>query len=255
MTASTKFNELRDQIAASCRIIGLLEMSNPTQGHVSARVPGEERCLIRARGPGETGLRYTTRDDVIAVDFDGKMLDGGKELAVPIEVFIHTGMYRARPAVNSVIHIHPATAVLFTICDLPLLPIFGSFSPTALDLAAEEKISRYDRSILIRDTSLGEELARTMGETSVCLMRGHGITSVGRDVPEATILAVHLGELADMNYRARLLGTPRPISEEDQEIFRAMRQAAASRQASDRPSAGVYSLWRYFLRRLEETGL
>lgn len=245
--ATAKLDELRDQVASACRIIGMLEMSNPTQGHVSARVPGEERCLIRARGPGETGLRYTTSSDVILVDFDGRLLEGAEGLAVPVEVFIHTALYRARPAVRSVIHIHPATAVLFTICDLPLLPIFGSFSPAALELASENKISRYDSSILIRSAALGGELARTMGATSVCLMRGHGITAVGRDVPEATITAVHLGELAEMNYRARLLGTPRPISEADLASFAEMR-----RGSSDRPGPAVYSLWRYYLRRLEE---
>jgi len=69
---TARLDDLRDLIASACRIIGLLEMSNPTQGHVSARVPGEDRCLIRARGPNETGLRYTTRDDVILVDFDGR---------------------------------------------------------------------------------------------------------------------------------------------------------------------------------------
>ena len=249
-TATAKLDELRDQIATSCRIIGMLEMSNPTQGHVSARVPGENRCLIRARGPAETGLRYTTRDEVILVDFEGRLLQGGEGLAVPVEVFIHTALYRARPGVSSVIHIHPATAVLFTICDLPLLPLFGAFSPSALALATAGNISRYDRSILIHDEALGDELALTMGETSVCLMRGHGITSVGRDVPEATITAIHLGELADMNYRARLLGTPRTISEEDQAFFQKMGQS--SRAAPDRPGPGVYSLWRYYRRRLEE---
>jgi L-fuculose-phosphate aldolase len=142
--------------------------------------------------------------------------------------------------------------VLFTICDLPLLPVFGSFSPPALELATA-KISSYDRSILIRDARLGSELAHTMGDTSVCLMRGHGITSVGRDVPEATVTAIHLGELAEMNYRARLLGTPRPISDEDQAFFEKMRQAVRERGDSGRPGAGVYSLWRYYLQRLEET--
>lgn len=251
MSVSATLETLRGRIATACRIIGMLEMSNPTQGHVSARVPGEARCLIRARGPQETGLRYTAPEDVIMVDFDGRMVEGPEGLAVPIEVFIHTAVYRARPDVQSVIHIHPATAVLLTICDQRLLPVIGSYSPSALRLAVEG-ISHYDRSILIRDAALGDELARTMGETSICLMRGHGITSVGRDVPEATITAIHLGELADMNYRARLLGEPRPISDADIATFRPIWDA---QRGSDRPSAGIYSLWRFWTRRLEEAGL
>ena len=250
MASKKALDELRDLVAISCRIIGLLELSNPTQGHVSARVPGEQRCLIRARGPNEIGLRYTAKDDVVMVDFDGQLIDGREGLAVPIEVFIHTSVYRARPEVQSVIHIHPATAVLFTICDLPLLPIVGSFSPPALELAVQN-ISHYDRSILIRDPALGEELVKSMGDTSICLMRSHGITSAGRDVPEATTNAIHLNELADMNYRARLLGTPRPISDDDIASFAEL--FARSRQSG--PSAGVYSLWRFYQQRLKDNRL
>ncbi len=253
-TTAATLDELRDQIATSCRIIGMLELSNPTQGHVSARVPGEARCLIRARGPAETGLRYTAPEEVMLVDFDGKLIEGGEGLAVPIEVFIHTALYRARPDIHSVIHIHPATVVLFTICETPLLPVIGSFSPSALELVQENRISRYDRSILIRDAALGSDLAHAMGGTSVCLMRGHGITSVGRDVPEATVNAIHLNELADINYRARLMGTPRPISDEDLAFFAELRSRGRAR-GGDGPGAGVYSLWRYYVRRLEELGL
>jgi len=253
---TSKLEELRDQVATACRIIGMLELSSPTQGHVSLRLPGEERCFIRARGPGETGLRYTSRDDVILVDFEGRLIEGGEGLSVPVEVFIHTALYRARPDVNSVIHIHPATVVLFTICDTPLLPVIGAFSPSALELAAENRISRYDRSILIRDAALGGELAQAMGpSSSVCLMRGHGITSVGRDVPEATINAVHLNELADINYRARLIGTPRPISDADLATFAAMRERGRGGAGAGRPGPQVTSLWRYYVRRLEELGL
>lgn len=251
MSETKSLDELRELVATSCRIIGLLELSNPTQGHVSARIPGEERCLIRARGPEEIGLRYTSPDDVIIVDFDGQLVEGREGLAVPLEVFIHTSVYRARPEVQSVIHIHPATAVLFTICDVPLLPIFGSFSPPALELAVD-KISHYDRSILIRDPALGAELVSAMGDTSICLMRGHGITSVGRDVQESTITAIHLKELAEMNYQARLLGTPRPISDDDIATFRPMWER--SRQ-SGTPAAGIYSSWRFFVQRLKDAGL
>jgi L-fuculose-phosphate aldolase len=91
-----------------------------------------------------------------------------------------------------------------------------------------------------------------MGDTSICLMRGHGITSAGRDVQDSTITAIHLNELADINYRARLLGTPRPISDADIDTFRPMWEKT---RASGKPAAGVYSLWRFYARRLQELGL
>ena len=59
------------------------------------------------------------------------------------------------------------------------------------------------------------ELAQTIGDKDVCLMRGHGITSCGPSIEAAGLAAIQVNELAVMNYRANLLGTPRPISDED----------------------------------------
>ncbi len=40
----------------------------------------------------------------------------------PREVFLHTWMYKTVSKVSSVVHVHPPTVVLFTICNKPLLP-------------------------------------------------------------------------------------------------------------------------------------
>ena len=253
MSEQQNIASLCESVARSCRIIGMLELSNPTQGHVSVRVPGQEKVLIRARGPMEAGLLYTTPDEVITVDFDGKLIEGRPGLAVPQEVFIHTEMYRARPEINSVIHIHPDTVVLFTICDVPLLPILGSYNPSALDLIVNERISQYDRSILIRDSSLGRELAAAVGKSDVCMMRSHGITTVGRDVEEATVNAITLYDLAKMNFQSRQIGSPRPIREDDMAVFRKMLlKERPTPENPGKPSDMVYSLWRFYSRRLSE---
>jgi L-fuculose-phosphate aldolase len=50
-------------------------------------------------------------------------------------------------------------------------------------------------------------------------MRGHGITTCGATVEETTLTAIRLNELAEINYRAYLLGDPQPISDEDSRFF------------------------------------
>ena len=77
----------------------------------------------------------------------------------PSEIFIHTEIYRARPEVNAVLHMHPPTVVLFTIVGKPLLPIYGAYDPHSLGLVLEE-IPLFDRSVLINTRELGEELVR-----------------------------------------------------------------------------------------------
>ena len=171
-------SRLRELVAQSCRILGKLNLTKEPSGHVSARVAGEEKILIKARGPEESGLRFVTARDVITVDFAGKKIAGEEGLESPQEVFIHTWLYRTRPDVQCVVHVHPLTVVLFTICNKPLLPLFGAYDPSGLRLFVEG-LSAYSRSITVSTESLGEEFAQAMGEKPACLMRGHGITTAG----------------------------------------------------------------------------
>ena len=244
--------ELKNLVSQSCRIIGKEDMTREPAGHVSARIPGTDHIVIKGRGPGEAALRYTMPDDTMIVDMDGKKVDGRPDLNPPNEVHIHTWMYRTRPDVNCVIHVHPTNVVLFTICNRELLPLVGAYDPFSLQLVLDG-IPRYPRSILISNDELGKDLAETVGSKNVCLMRGHGITAVGATVQEATITAWRLNDLAEINYRAALLGNPEPISEEDMEVFRKQRRRASGRLASEGASA-VYqnSTWNYLTRWIEE---
>jgi L-fuculose-phosphate aldolase len=225
-------------------MLGKLNLTKEPSGHVSARVPGQEKILIKARGPAESGLRYVSADDIITVDFAGKKLEGAEGLESPQEVFIHTWLYRTRPDVQCVVHVHPSTVVLFTICNKPLLPIFGAYDPSSLRLLVQG-LSTYGRSITVSNEKLGREFAAAMGDKPACLMRGHGITTAGADVEEATVTAIKLNELAEMNYRAALLGNPQPIPPEEIDVM----VGAAGRKGK---SAHAVSTWRYYCRLLDE---
>lgn len=228
--------ERRARVALASRILGKLDLTKATSGHVSARVPGTDTFLIRARGPGETGVRFTRPEDVILVDREGRKLSGSDDLDPPQEVHIHGWLYRTRADVHSVIHVHPATVVLFTICRKPLLPIYGAYDPTSIRLLTQG-IPTYERSVTVSDDELGREFARVMGDKPACLMRGHGLTTAGAGVEEAAVTAIKVNELAEMNYRAALLGTPHVIP--DEEI------AVITRGKRKRGNA-VESSWRYY---------
>jgi ribulose-5-phosphate 4-epimerase/fuculose-1-phosphate aldolase len=212
-------DDLKERVAAACRVMGRLHLTREPAGHISARVPGTDHILIKARGESESGVRYTTSDDIITVDADGKALDASAGFVAPREVFIHTWMYKTRPDVNSVIHMHPSTVVAFTIVDRPLLPVYGAYDPASLSLWIKG-IPNYDRSVLISNDKLGEELAGAIGDSDVIMMRGHGITTCGDTVEAAGMNAILINELAEMNYKALLIGTPRAIPDEDLAEFK-----------------------------------
>ena len=234
--------DARDLVAQSCCVLGRLNLTKAATGHVSQLSTDGQRILIRGRGRDEVGVRFTTANQVIAVDRDGKQLDGAPGMAVPQEVYIHTWLYKMRPDIRSVIHIHPVKVVLFTICQKEIEPIYGAYDPGSLDLILDG-IPTYNRSITINDDELGKEFATIMGNKRVCLMRGHGITSVGASVEEATVSAIRLNEAAEMNYRANLLGIPLKISDEDMRVFRSKKK-----KKDDAPEPPhLNATWRYYV--------
>ena len=65
-------------------------------GHVSARIPGTNELLIRARGYDETGFMFTRPEDVIRADFDGKTTETREGVSLPQEFPIHGEIFKAR---------------------------------------------------------------------------------------------------------------------------------------------------------------
>jgi len=238
-------DDLKEEVAKSCRIIGRLGLTREPNGHVSARVPGTNHVVMKARGRMEAALSYVTADDLCIVDMDGKIVEAPEGMAVPQEVFIHTELYKARPDLNAAIHIHPASVVAFTIAGRPLLPIIGAYNPPGLRLITDG-LPLFDSSVLINSPERGRQLAALMQTARACLMRGHGITTAGATVEEATIVAIQLNELAELQFKAEVLGGAQPISDDDLSEFGG-RGGGAPRASEGEVLPRVHgSEWRYY---------
>jgi ribulose-5-phosphate 4-epimerase/fuculose-1-phosphate aldolase len=236
-------SEIIETIAKSCRIMGKLDMTHAALGHVSYRLPGSDTMLIKGKGPNEVGVRYTRPGDVIEVDFNADKVSGPDGLQPPSESYLHIWLYKKNPEVKSVIHIHPKPAVLLTICNKPVLPIYAAYGP-GIRLAIDG-VHTYQRSITIHDDKLGEEFATFMGDKKVALMRGHGVSVVGDGIEDATVRSIALNELVTMNYEAYLLGDPQPISDED--LAEMSKPLDPNRQrGSSGGEAGMRAAWRYY---------
>ncbi len=68
---------------------------------------------------------------------DGSLVEGGEGLVPPNESQIHLEILRARPDVQSVVHIHPIDVVALGAAGRRLLPLYGAFSPAGLKLATK----------------------------------------------------------------------------------------------------------------------
>ena len=242
MATQQEINELREKIAISCRIMGNRGVTRGSFGHVSARIPGSDNFLIKAKGPDEEALEFATARDIITIDSEVAVVEAPQGLQAPNETAMHLAVYRRRSEVQSVIHAHPDWVVLLSAVEKPLLPIYGAYDPPGMKMCADG-IPMYPRSVTIINDELGDDFMRTMGNSDVCMLRGHGITAAGRGVEDVTSRTLTLYELARMNYMAYAIGDPRPIPQQDLDEY-AERGTAGPRRATV-GSTGEPASWRY----------
>jgi ribulose-5-phosphate 4-epimerase/fuculose-1-phosphate aldolase len=214
-------------------------------GHVSLRL-GPDRMLIRCRGPEDEGLLFTLDRDVHPADLDGRG-DLPSGWTVPNELPIHGELLRARPEVDAVVHCHPPAVLVAGVEEIPLRPVFGAYHIPAARLALDG-VPVYPRAVLVRRPELGRELVEAMGSSTVCLMKGHGIVTVGSGphaVEQAVARALTLDVLARVSVeRARLGDRARDLTPED---------------IAELPDLGSsfndLNIWRHHLARLRLAGL
>jgi ribulose-5-phosphate 4-epimerase/fuculose-1-phosphate aldolase len=244
MSMDKGVDELKEQVAMSCRIIGMRGVTRGSFGHVSARIPGTDRILIKAKGPDQEALEFAEPKDIITLNLDGSTAEAPEGLEAPNESAMHLAVYRARPDVMSVIHSHPDWVVLLTAVDAPLLPIYGGYDPPGMRMA-DDGIPIYESAATIVDDELGREFQQVMGDNNACLLRGHGMTTAGRSVEDCTSRTLTVYELARMNYMAYAIGEPKSIPDADLAEY-ARRQSSGRGPNRNRASTtGQSSFWKY----------
>ena len=149
-------------------------------GHVSLLTDDPQRYLICPGAGRRKDLCRPT--DIIELGLDDEFRFG-----LPLELYMHAAMHRAKPHIRSLVHVHSPNLTALAAMDEPpgeLLMIHASFWP--------ERIPLWERPDLVRDHDSGRELVETMGDHAIALMRWHGAVIVGETLREAvfrTLLA------------------------------------------------------------------
>jgi ribulose-5-phosphate 4-epimerase/fuculose-1-phosphate aldolase len=205
-------------------------------GHCSARVPGTDRIVIKPKhSPRTRSPQQLGPEDMVVINLDGELVEGHEQ--PPAERFIHTEIYRARPDVGAVVHTHQSAATTLGVLGAPLKPVLH----VPATLTDGGRIASWPVARLVDDPGLGRELASALGDSALCHLRGHGIVSVADGIPRATVTAIALEQLAEVNLT--ILGTglaPHVIDGEDLAGLR-------------RGLAAVDGRWAYYLQLVEQS--
>ena len=193
-----KHKDLREEVAEVARQMISSGLVTGTSGNVSARTP-EGDVLITP-----SGLDYEIMQpkDVALVNVDGELLEGS--LKPSTETPMHTGIYRARPQVDAVVHTHSRYATTLACLGWEIPPVH--YMLTTLSGDGRLPLAPYT---IYGTEELAAYAAEALGESrNACLLQNHGTVTVGEGPEKAFSRTVVLEEMAEIYYRARLLGEP-----------------------------------------------
>jgi ribulose-5-phosphate 4-epimerase/fuculose-1-phosphate aldolase len=165
-------------------------------GHVSARSDKDPTHFLLSRSMAPA---LVTASDIMEYDANGEPVDAHGRNSY-VERYIHAAIYRARPDVKSVVHSHSLDLLPYTVTGVTLRPVYHMSAFLGLGAPIFDSHDGFgDTDMLIRDNKLGDALAKTLGQSGIALIRGHGFVAVA----ETTQLAVYRAYYTQMNARVQ----------------------------------------------------
>lgn len=171
-------------------------------GHISARHPEDAGLYLLSRSLSPGSVKA---NDIQHYTLDSEPLE--PRAASYLERFIHGGIYKARPKVNSVLHCHAPSLVAFSLTNAKLRPATHMSATMGAEAPLWDIRDKFgDTSLLVTCNDHANDLAHTLDSGSVVLMRGHGATIVGPDIPSVVLTAIYTIINANVVLQASRLG-------------------------------------------------
>lgn len=152
-----------------------------------------------------------TVDDIVAVDLDGRLVEGTAR--PPLEFHIHSEVYRARPDVHAVMHTHPQWSTFLTMTGVPYKPVYAQGVLLG-------DIPLLDSPLSVNTRPMGERMVAALGNGPAVLLKAHGVVVVGTSIVECFALAAYVEENAYRQYMAMQIGEPYVFSADEQRACR-----------------------------------
>ena len=159
---SEALKQAKQEVLKGCRLTCAKNFTVGTAGNISARVLGEDRFVIT---PTSMDYNRLTEEDLVVIDMDGHVVEG--KWKPSIEHNLHRYIFKNRPDVNAVVHVHSTYATAYA-------SIEGIEEMLALDIEAANYLGG-DLKIAAFAPPGSDELAEAvrdqLGELAGVLMR------------------------------------------------------------------------------------
>jgi L-ribulose-5-phosphate 4-epimerase len=177
-----------------------------TSGNVSVRDPRTGYVVIKPSGVKFEDLKP---EQMVVVNLDGDTIEG--ELKASSDTASHLFIYRHMPEVNGVVHTHSNYATAFAALGKPIPPVLTAIGD---EFGGPIPCGGF---ALIGGEEIGKVVVESIGHSPACLLKNHGVFTVGPTGEKALKAAVMVEDVAKTVWIALQIGTPDAISPEDVE--------------------------------------
>jgi len=200
----------RCELAAVYHVMHHLGWTDLINTHMSARVPGEPNTFL-INDYGEM-FDEITASSLVKMDMDGNVLgEGGRYNAAGFT--IHSGVYKARPDANCVLHTHTRAGAGLSLLRGGLRPI----SQDALHVLDDVVYHEYGVPASQEEC---ETLGRSCAHGSCVVLLNHGLLTLGHTIHGAVMRLYMLERACEVELIARTLDEP-PVQIADSVVERA----------------------------------
>jgi len=190
--------QARCDLAALYRIVDHFGWTDVINTHMSARVPGEPGAFLINHY--EEMFHEITASSLIKMDFDGRVL-GRQGRFNEAGFTIHSGVYKARPDANCVMHTHTRAGAGVAMLRNGLRPI----SQDALNVIDEVVYHEYGLPATQQEC---DALGASCRKGNSVILLNHGLLTHAPTIPGALQRLYMLERACELELIARTLGEP-----------------------------------------------
>ena len=196
----------KQRLAAGFRLFSRFGFDEGVAGHITARDPElTDHFWVNPFGMHFSHIRAS---DLILVNHDGQVVEG--DYTVNTAAFaIHSQVHAARPDVVAAAHSHSTYGRAWSALGRKLDPITQDVCAFYDD---HEVFDDYTGVVL--DIEEGKRIAHALGEAKACILRNHGLLTVGHSVDEAVWWFITMERSCQVQLLAEAAGTPVLIEDE-----------------------------------------
>ena len=196
--------EEREQIVEYGKRMSGDGLSAGTSGNIS--IYNAEKGWM-AISPSGIGYFDTKPEDVVIMDLDAEIIDGARKPSS--EWALHAAMYKAKQDCRAVVHTHSMYCTVFAALRQPLKAAHYVIADAGVDTVPCAPYCTFGTR------ELADAAASSIGGSNAVLLANHGLLVCGGTLKSAYSLACGMEFCAEVEYRAKTIGNPVYLSEEE----------------------------------------